>query len=289
MKPPPFAYAAPTSVDEAVGLLAEDGARVLAGGQSLVPLMSAHVERPAALVDVNRIADLARLEANGGVTAGAVVRADRLARDEAVCARLAVLADAAARVGHPAVRNRGTLGGNLAFADPANNLPVVAVALDAELIARSAGGERTIGAADFFTGARRTALRDEELLCEARFPALPAGAGSAYYEVSRRSRGWGIAGAAAALWLAADGTVAGARIALGGVGETPQRMTAAESALTGARPGEAAFAAAGAAARDAVSEAREDLLATAAYRRRLTAVVVERALRAASARAERRA
>ena len=290
MKPPPFAYAAPASVDEALTLLAsEDGARVLAGGQSLVPLMNAHVERPPALVDVNRIAELARLDANGGVTAGAMVRADALARDGAVRARLAVLADAAARVGHPAVRNRGTVGGNLAFADPANNLPVVAVALDAELIARSTGGERAIGAASFFTGARRTELRREELLCEVRFPGLPDGAGSAYYEVSRRSRGWGIAGAAAALWLAGDGTVAGARIALGGVGETPQRVGAAESALAGAQPGDEAFAAAGAATRDAVAEAREDLLASAAYRRRLAAVVVERALRAASARAERRA
>src|SRR5262245_19882687 len=130
MKPPPFAYAAPATVDEAVALLAEPGARVLAGGQSLVPLMNAHVERPTALVDINRVAELAKLDNDGGVTAGALVRADRLARDEGVRARLAVLADAAARVGHPAVRNRGTVGGNLAFADPANNLPVVAVALE---------------------------------------------------------------------------------------------------------------------------------------------------------------
>ena len=289
MKPPPFAYEAPTTVDEAVALLAEPGARVLAGGQSLVPLMNAHVERPSALVDVNRIAELAMLDNNGGVTAGAVVRADRLARDEAVRARLAVLADAAARVGHPAVRNRGTVGGNLAFADPANNLPVVAVALDAELRVRSAAGERTIAAAGFFRGAYDTALEPGELLCEARFPGLPDGAGSAYYEVSRRSRGWGIAGAAAALWLSADGRVGGARIALGGVGETPLRMDAAEAALTGAEPGDEAFAAAGAAARGAVTEAREDLLASAEHRLRLVAVVVERALRAASARAERRA
>ncbi len=289
MKPPPFAYAAPASVDEALTLLAAEGARVLAGGQSLVPLMNAHAERPAALVDVNRIAELARLDANGGVTAGAVVRADRLARDAVVRERLAVLADAAARVGHPAVRNRGTVGGNLAFADPANNLPVVAVALDAELLVRSAAGERTVAAADFFRGAHATALAPGDLLCEARFPGLPDGAGSAYYEVSRRSRGWGIAGAAAALWLAADGTVAGARIALGGVAEAPQRMSAAEAALTGAQPDDEAFAAAGAAARDAVGEARADMLASAEHRRRLAAVVVERALRAASARAERRA
>ncbi len=289
MKPPPFAYAAPASVDEAVALLAEDGARVLAGGQSLVPLMNAHAERPSALVDVNRIAELATLDANGGVTAGAVVRADRLAHDEAVRGRLAVLADAAARVGHPAVRNRGTVGGNLAFADPANNLPVVAVALDAELRVRSAAGERTIAAADFFRGAYDTALQPGELLCEARFPGLPDGAGSAYYEISRRSRGWGICGAAAALWLSADGRVAGARIALGGVFDMPRRMTAAEMSLFGADPGDEAFAAAGEAARAAVTGAREDLHASAEHRRRLVAVVVERALRAASARAERRA
>jgi carbon-monoxide dehydrogenase medium subunit len=288
MKPPPFAYAAPHDVEEAVGLLAAAGARVLAGGQSLVPLMNAHIERPAALVDVNRIAALARLEVNGGVTAGAVVRADRLARDGGVRARLAVLADAAARVGHPAVRNRGTVGGNLAFADPANNLPVVAVALGAELLVRSTAGERTIAAADFFRGAHATALAPGELLCEARFPALPDGAGSAYYEVSRRSRGWGLAGAAAAVWLAADGTVAGARIALGGVAGAPLRMAAAEGVMTGAEPGDEAFAAAGAAARDSVTGARADLHASADHRRRLAAVVVERALRAASARAEGR-
>jgi aerobic carbon-monoxide dehydrogenase medium subunit len=289
MKPPPFAYAAPATVEEAVELLATEGARVLAGGQSLVPLMNAHAERPAALVDVNRIAELSNLGVNGGVTAGAVVRADRLARDGAVRGRLAVLADAAARVGHPAVRNRGTVGGNLAFADPANNLPVVAVALDAELLVRSTAGERAIPAARFFRGAYATALESGELLCEASFPTLPDGAGSAYYEVSRRSRGWGLAGAAAAVWLAADGTIGGARIALGGVAAAPLRMHAAEVALTGAAPGDEAFAAAGAAARDAITDAREDLHASAEHRRRLAAVVVERALRAASARAEGRA
>lgn len=286
MKPPPFAYAAPTTVDGAVELLAGAGARVLAGGQSLVPLMNAHVERPAALIDVNRIAELAELDVNGGVTAGAVVRADRVARDGAVRTRLAVLSDAAARVGHPAVRNRGTVGGNLAFADPANNLPVVAVALDAELVVRSGAGERTIAAADFFRAARATALGADDLLCAVRFPGPPDGAGSAYHEVARRSRGWGLAGAAAAVWLAADGTIAGARIALGGVTDVPLRATAAEASLVGAEPDDEAFSAAGAAARDAVTEARTDRHATGEYRHRLAAVVVARALRAASARAE---
>ena len=119
--------------------------------------------------------------------AGATVRADRLARDPSVAARLPVLSDAAARVGHPAVRNRGTVGGNLAFADPANNLPVVALLLEASLTVRSASGERTVDAADFFRGAYETALEDGELLCRVRFPGLPSGAGSAYYEVSPRS------------------------------------------------------------------------------------------------------
>src|SRR4051794_38826895 len=180
MKPPPFAYAAPTELDEAVELLATDGARVLAGGQSLVPLMSARREHPAALVDINRLSALGALDVNGGVVAGAIVRADRLARDPRVRSRLTVLADAAARVGHPAVRNRGTVGGNLAFADPANNLPVVALALDAELTVRSAGGERTLAASDFFRSAHTTALAPDELLCSVRFPGLPGGAGSAY-------------------------------------------------------------------------------------------------------------
>jgi carbon-monoxide dehydrogenase medium subunit len=287
MKPPPFAYAAPTEVDEALELLAADGARVLAGGQSLVPLMSARREHPAALVDINRLGALATLETNGDVLAGAIVRADRLARDPAVRGRLAVLADAAARVGHPAVRNRGTVGGNLAFADPANNLPVVAIALDAELTVRSAGGERTLAASDFFRAAHTTALEPGELLCAVRFPGLPAGAGSAYYEVSARSRGWGLAGAAAALWLDADGRIAGARVALGGVGDVPVRVDV--DALIGTEPGAEAFAAAGATARTAVAEPRADLQASAAHRRHLAGVVVERALRAAGQRAGGRA
>jgi carbon-monoxide dehydrogenase medium subunit len=260
MKPPPFAYAAPGTVDEAVALLAEDGARVLAGGQSLVPRMSARLEHPAALVDINRIAELAALRVNGDVVAGATVRADTLARSGTVPA---VLRDAAARVGHPAVRNRGTVGGNLAFADPANNLPVVAVALDAELRVRSAAAERTIAAADFFLGANRTALEPGELLVSVRFPGLPAGAGSAYYEVSARSRGWGLAGAAAVVW--ADG----ARVALGGVGDVPVRLEGGSDAELVA------------AARDAVAHPRADLHASSEHRRHLAGVVVERALRAA--------
>ena len=267
-------------------MLAADGAQVLAGGQSLVPRMNAHVDRPSALVDVNRIAELSGLECNGDVIAGATVRADRLARDPSVAARLPVLADAAARVGHPAVRNRGTVGGNLAFADPANNLPVVALLLEASLTVRSVGGERTVDAADFFRGAYTTALEDGELLCRVRFPGLPSGAGSAYYEVSPRSRGWGLAGAAAALWLGQDGRIAGARIVLGGVGETPVHVRADE--LIGASPGREAFAAAGAAARSAVAAPRADLHASAEHRRHLAGVVVERALRAANARIEGR-
>ena len=287
MKPPPFAYAAPTEVAEALELLAEDGARVLAGGQSLVPLMSARREHPSALVDINRLAELANLDANGSVTAGAIVRSDALARNAAVRAALPVLADAAARVGHPAVRNRGTVGGNLAFADPANNLPVVAIALAAELTVRSAGGDRAVAAVDFFRAAHSTALEPGELLCWVRFPGLPDGAGSAYYEVSARSRGWGLAGAAAALWLAEDGTIAGARVALGGVGEVPVRVDT--DGLIGAEPGAEAFAAAGAAAREAVAEPRADLHASAEHRRHLAGVVVARALRAAGARTGGRA
>ena len=173
MKPPPFAYAAPASVAEARRAA---GRRRGAGAGRRPEPRAAHerpCERPSALVDINRIAELAGLEVNGDVIAGATVRADRLARDPSVAARLPVLADAAARVGHPAVRNRGTVGGNLAFADPANNLPVVALLLEASLTVRSVGGERTVDAAEFFRGAYTTALEDGELLCRVRFPGLP--------------------------------------------------------------------------------------------------------------------
>ena len=248
MKPPPFAYAAPASDREAVELLAADGAQVLAGGQSLVPRMNAHVDRPSALVDVNRIAELAALECNGDVIAGAIVRADRLARDPSVAARLPVLADAAARVGHPAVRNRGTVGGNLAFADPANNLPVVA-RLAGRVAAPCARLRASARSTPPTSSGARTRRRSRTASCSAACasPGFPSGAGSAYYEVSPRSRGWGLAGAAAAVWLDADGRIAGARIALGGVGETAVRVRA--DALIGAAPGREAFAAAGAAAR----------------------------------------
>ena len=207
--------------------------------------MSARREHPPALVDINRVAELAGLDANGGVTAGAVVRADRVARDAAVRAALPVLADAAARVGHPAVRNRGTVGGNLAFADPANNLPVVAVALDAELTVRSTerrAHDRRRG----LLPRPRTRRRSSPASCCARC-ASPAcrRARAARTTRSRRARAAGAWPARRPrVWLAEDGTIAGARVALGGVGETPVRVDA-DGADRRRRAGAEAFAAAG--------------------------------------------
>jgi carbon-monoxide dehydrogenase medium subunit len=289
MKPASALYLRPRDVEEAVALLARhaDGGRVLAGGQSLVPMMNLRRVRPTALVDVSALGELDYVRPeNGHLAIGALTRTRSVERDGAVAERLPLLREAAARVGHPAVRNRGTLGGNLANADPLADLPPVMVALDAELVARGSEGERVIAARDFFLGAGRTALKAGELLTEVRVPALPAGAGSAFLEVSRRGRGWGVAAVAAVVVLADDGTVLDARLALGCAGPAPIRALGAEAALRGQRPGPEAYGAAAQAARAEVTAPPSDVHGSAEYRRHLAGVLTTRALAAAVARAE---
>jgi aerobic carbon-monoxide dehydrogenase medium subunit len=241
MKSAPFVYAAPATVDEAVGLLAEHGdeAKVLAGGQSLVPLLALRLARPGVLVDVNRVRGLAGVQReNGAVRVGALTRHAVVEHDWDLAAAVPLLARAAPMIGHFQIRNRGTVGGSLAHADPAAEWPAVALALDAELEVRSAGGTRTVGARDFFVSTFTTALEPADLLVAARFPAWGPGCGFAVEELARRSGDFAIAGAVCGVQLA-DGRVTRAAIALLGMGSTPRRADAAEQQLAGAVPDEA--------------------------------------------------
>jgi carbon-monoxide dehydrogenase medium subunit len=281
MKPAPFRYAAPRSIDEAVALLGEHGgeARVLAGGQSLVPLMNMRLATPTALIDINRIPELAFVRPwNGGIAIGAATRDSALERDAEAARRLPLLVEASANVGHQAIRNRSTVGGSIAHADPAAELPAALLALDAVAVARGPGGERSIPIADFFLGYLQTALAPDELLVELRVPGLPANTGSAFVEFARREGDYALAGVAAVLTLAADGTIAEARLALCAVGPTALRASAAEAALRGQRPGPAAWEAAAEAVRAAIVEPPSDIHGSGDYRRHLAGVLARRAL-----------
>jgi carbon-monoxide dehydrogenase medium subunit len=287
VKPPNFRYVAVRSAAEAVDILAEydEEARVLAGGQSLVQDMNTRRVRPEVLIDINGADDLGRMRAdNGTLSLGAMVRTATVEHDALVAERFPFLAEAAARVGHVAVRNRGTVGGNVAHADPAANLPGVMLALDAEFVAYSQAGERTIPARDFFVGPYRTALQPTELLAEIRLPGLPAGTGSAFLEVSRRGRGWGLAGVAAAVTLE-NGVISAARIGLSGVGPTALRSREAEETVTGREPSPETWATAAAAVEDSLRDPPSDIHASAGYRRHLAGVLTRRALKRAAHRA----
>ncbi len=284
MKPPPFEYQRCASVEEAVALLAQHGAdaKLLAGGQSLMPMLNFRLLRPALLVDVGRIAALeAIVEDAGGMTIGALARHRMLETDRCIAARFPVLAHAMTHVAHLAVRNRGTIGGSLAHADPAAELPMMALLLDATLTLRRAGDAREVPAAAFFLGSLTTTLEPEEMLTAVRLPFLPPGTGWGFEEAAPRAGDFATAAASCVL-TRRGATVTMARIALMGVHETPLRVPAAETALVGQGPD--AFAAAARIARDAV-EPNSDLRASAALRRHLVEVQVGRVLAAAWARA----
>jgi carbon-monoxide dehydrogenase medium subunit len=288
VKPPPFDYSAPDTLDEALALLHEHGdeARPLAGGQSLVPLLALRLAHPSRLIDLAGILELTRVRADGsGLAIGGMVRERFAERAEMVSVRAPLLAEALPLIGHPAIRSRGTVGGSLAHADPAAELPAVALALDAELVARSrARGERVIPAAAFFQGYFTTALEPDEILTEMRLRGVAAGTGYSFTEVARRHGDFAMVGVAAQLRLA-DGKIADARLALSGVSDVPVRAPAAEAALAGADVSEAAFGeAAELAAADLSPPA--DLHGSPAYRRHLARVLVKRALRSAAHRAE---
>jgi carbon-monoxide dehydrogenase medium subunit len=270
VRPAPFEYHRPTSADEAIALLAQHGdeAKVLAGGQSLVPLLGLRLSRPSLLIDVNRISGLRGVANGDGLRLGANP----------------LLAAAAGFIGHRAIRNRGTIGGSVAHADPAAELPAVLLALDASVEARGERGTRVIAAEELFTGFLSTSLGVDELLTAVHVPPWPAGAGWSFHEFSRRSGDFAIVGVAAVVRLDATRTIDEVRLAFLGVDSRPVRVEAAEVALVGASPSADLWSSA---AHEAAAELTptSDLHGSVSYRRHLAGVLAERALHEAYRRA----
>jgi len=291
MKPAPFRYVAAESLQQALAAKAAGGdeARFLAGGQSLVPAMNFRLARPSMLVDINPLFELDYVRAAGGagLRIGALTRHRTLERDPLVAQHAPLVAEAVRQVAHPQIRNRGTLGGNLAHADPASELPAVMLALGARFRARSARGERWIEAADFFRGPLSTALGPEEMLVEIALPALAPRSGTCFLEVARRRGDYALLGVAAVVTIGDDGTCTAAGLALCNAGATPVRAAKAAAALVGRRAGEREIGDAAAAAAAEI-DPPENVHATAAFRRHLAGVLTGRALRTAAARAEGR-
>jgi CO/xanthine dehydrogenase FAD-binding subunit len=286
MKPAPFDYIAATSVDMAAAALAEgDGdAKIIAGGQSLVPLLNFRLLRPSILIDINRIDSLAFIrETATDIRVGALTRHHQLETAPVIARHLPVLSCAMTHVAHLAIRNRGTIGGSLAHGDPAAELPMMALLLDAELHIASVAGARTTAARDFFLDALTVDLAAGEIVTEIVLPKLPPRTGWGFAEVSRRRGDFALAAAAATLTVAA-GAIIEARIALTGVGRTAVRAAAAESLLVG-HALEPPLASQAIEAVRAAIEPDTDLHASADYRRHLAGVLTSRALAAAWGRA----
>lgn len=288
MKPAPFEYFRPDTVDEALGLLVEHGweAKLLAGGQSLVPAMNFRLAAPGVLIDLNRIPGLDSVrEVDGGLRMGTMVRQHAAERSDTVRRLAPLLAEALPFVAHPQIRNRGTVGGSIAHADPAAELPAVMLALGARMHLVGPNGARVLGADEFFTGLFATALEHDEMLAEIEIPAIAPRTGGAFMEVSRRHGDFGLAGLAMQVTLDDGGCCSDARIALLGVGEGPVLAHAAADALRGQSPSADLFAAAADAARAEVDPPM-DIHASSDYRRHLVGVLVGRALPIAFGRAE---
>ncbi len=290
MKPAPFEYFAPETAEEALALMAGHGldARPLAGGQSLVPLINMRMAQPAVLIDLNRCAELAYLrEEDGMLVSGPMTRQRELELSDAVRAACPLVAEAMPHMGHATIRNRGTVGGSLSHADPSAELPGVALALDAEMVADGPRGRRAVPAAEFFLAELTTALEPDELLREVRFPRAAPGSRAAFAEVGGHFGGLALVGVAAQVGLDAAGRCATAALAATGAGERPARLPSAEAVLAGEVLGDGAIAAASEAAADDV-EPLEDLHATAHWRRRAVAAMTARALRGIADGAEPR-
>jgi aerobic carbon-monoxide dehydrogenase medium subunit len=287
MYSPSFAYHRATSVADAQRVLAANpGAKLLAGGHSLLPLMKLRLASPAVLVDIGRIAELQGITArDGGVRIGALTTHAAIAASDVVRAQCPVLAEAAARIGDPAVRNRGTIGGSVAHADPAADLPTVLVALGARMDVAAAGGARTVDAATFFQGMMATVLGDGDVLTALWVPALGKGTGAVYAKFSHPASRYAVLGAAAVVGVQ-GGKCASASVVVGGLVPTPTRLPAVEAALKGqALDAGAITAAAAAAAGDLGNEVLGDIFASAEYRRAVVGIYVARAVTAAAARA----
>ncbi len=289
MYPAAFDYHAPATLDEALALLAElgPGAKLLAGGASLIPLMKLRLVEPGHLVDLGRVPglDAVRELPGGGLEIGAMVRERDLARSAA--ARLGVLADACRVIADPIVRNVGTVGGNLAHGDPANDHPAIMLALEASLVVRGPAGERVIPARDFHVDLLVTALEPDEVVTAIRIPAAALGprTGSAYVKFERQVGDYAIAAAAAVVTLGANGRIERSAVGFTNLAPTPRRSAAIEAALVGAVPSAATIADAAAALADGELEPWDDLRGTAAIKRAMARAAATRAITVALARA----
>ncbi|MBO0873795.1 MAG: xanthine dehydrogenase family protein subunit M [Pseudonocardia sp.] len=280
MKPPAFTYHSPDTLSEALALLEQlgDEAKILAGGQSLVPLMNFRLAAPANLIDINGLAELSHVSVDRGVLRlGALTRHRELERTATIGQAAPLLAEAAPFIGHPQIRSMGTLGGSLAHADPAAELPGVVLALGATILAHSARGERAIPATEFFSSHFTTVLEPDELVVAVELPALPPRTGHAFTEVAARHGDFALAGAAAAVTTDSDGAITEARIAGISVAPVPVRLSAAEKLLRGAKPGPAVLSE----LEELVAGALEptpELKASSDYKRRTAGVLAARAV-----------
>ena len=283
MKLPPVDYEAPRTVSETVELLAkhQDEASVLAGGQSLIPLLALRLAHPAVLIDINGVAELSGVSATDGwVAIGAMTREYAAEESETIAGEVPLLAAALPLIGHEAIRSRGTVGGSLAHADPAAELPAVARALDAEFVVRGQSGERVVPAAEWFEGFLTTSRRPDELLTEVRFPAAAQGTGISFQEVARRHGDFAIVGLAASLTLS-EGAISDARLAFAGLSDVPVRATGAEDLLVGEAPSAELFDEAARRATDDI-DPPADVHGSSEYRRKAAAALARRSLRAAA-------
>lgn len=286
----PFDYCAPATVAEALALLRERGedAKPLAGGQSLIPLLTLRLARPTVVVDLNRLDELRQVRREGdALLVGALVRHRALERGEGALAACPLLREAAALIGNVRVRALGTIGGSLAHADPAAELPAVVRALDGTILVRGPARERAVSAREFFVGALTTALEPGELIVGVRLPILGPRVGYAVEEFSRRAGDFAVVAAVAIVELSPAGEVAWARVALAGIGPIPQRLPGLEAALAGQRPDLERLRRAATEMPDAL-EPEGDIHASAAYRRHLAGVLAGRALARAAAGAAQR-
>ncbi|MFR9776315.1 FAD binding domain-containing protein [Micromonospora sp. MS34] len=283
MKPASFDYHRPAGLGEALNLLAEAGqhGKVLAGGQSLVPMLNMRLAAPRKLIDVNTVRELAYVRVvDGDVEVGALARHADLARDPAAYAAIPLLRRATEHVAHPTIRNRGTTVGSLVHADPAAELPAVLTLLDGHVTLAAAGGRRTVPARDFFVGPLESCVRPGELAVSATFRAPPPGTGSAWLELSRRHGDYALCGVGVLVTLDPDQRIVAARAALISVGPVPVLVDLADAVV--GRPADVADWAAAAAVVAAAIDPEDDIHATAAYRRHLAGVLTARALRAAA-------
>lgn len=288
MKPPKFIYCDPDSLAEAVALKSQHGldSLILAGGQSLMPMLNIRLAKPDVLIDINKIKDLQKIERRADVVEiGAGIRQYELESDPLVRDHLPLLAEATGFIGHLENRHRGTVGGSLAHADSAAELPCTAVTLDATVVVQGPAGTRAIPAGDFFQGWMTTALEPDEILIAVRYPVMSPSSGHGFAEVARREGDFALAGAAAVVSLGADGTVASLSVGVASISDKPMRARAVEDALVGQQPAAENVAAA---AKEIVPEvgSSDDIHATAAYRKHVAAVVVRRAITAAVTRAQ---